>query len=94
MSLPVPELPTSSVDIDGVAVPIRSLTRDEVGQLAGMEDDTAKAEAFTISAGCGITEAEALDWRRKVTAPTAQLLITEIAVLSGLRTRKDATGKA
>lgn len=92
--LPVVALATGSVDIDGTAVPIRSLSRDEVGVLATMAEDTAAAEAFTIAKGTGVTEAAAQEWRKSVSAKTATTLLTAIAVLSGLRAGRDDSGKS
>lgn len=84
MALPVPGLASGTVDIDGTAVPIRSLSRDEVVALSALREDTAAAEVLILSRACSITEDEARDWRMKVDAETAGLLLSEIAALSGL----------
>ena len=84
MALPVPGLAQGTVDIDGIAVPNRSLSRDEVVALSGLRDDTAAAEVLILSRACSITEDEAREWRTKVNAATAGLLLSEIAALSGL----------
>jgi hypothetical protein len=84
MALPVPGLASGTVEIDGTAVPIRSLSRDEVVALSALRDDTAAAEVLILSRACSITEDEAREWRTKVDAETAGLLLSEIAALSGL----------
>jgi hypothetical protein len=84
MALPVPGLASGTVEIDGTAVPIRSLSRDEVVALAALREDTAEAEVFILSRSCAITEDEAREWRTKVDAATAGDLLAEIAALSGL----------
>lgn len=84
MALPVPGLASGTVDIDGTAVPIRSLSRDEVVALSDLRDDTAAAEVLILSRGCSITEDEAREWRTKVDAATAGTLLAGIAALSGL----------
>ena len=84
MALPVPGLASGSVEIDGIAVPIRSLSRDEVVALSALREDTGAAEVFILSRSCAITEDEARDWRTKVDAATAGELLSAIAVLSGL----------
>ena len=86
--LPVKALGTSSHDIEGVAVPIRSLSRDEVVQLSDMEGAPGEAEVFILSRSCGITPDEAREWRTKVDAETADGLLEAIAALSGIRGRK------
>ena len=88
MALPVVALGTGSVDIAGTAVPIRSLSRDEVVALSGFGADTSAAEVFMLSRSCDITEDEAAAWRKEVDAETAGELLAAIGDLSGLRSGK------
>jgi hypothetical protein len=84
MSLPIPTLPTGSVDVDGVSVPIRSLTRAQalkLGTFRGKEDE---AEVFILVAGADVSDDEARAWRESVDTDTGGLLIDAILVLSGL----------
>jgi hypothetical protein len=74
------------VDIDGTAVPIKSLSRDEVLKLSRLEPD--EAEVLMISSGASIPEEEAIAWRKAVTAEMAGDLLKAIAVLSGIRKPK------
>lgn len=87
--LPIPPLGTSTVEIAGEQVPITSLSRDAVVSLTRFGDDTSAAEVYILSAGCGITEAEATAWRKAVDAPTAGKLLDAIAVVSGIRRASD-----
>lgn len=88
MPLPTPPLPTGTVDIDGTAVPIRSLSRDEVVRLSSL--DVAEAEVLLISSGTSVTPEEATAWRKTVSAPVAHELLERIALLSGIRQPKRA----
>jgi hypothetical protein len=90
MTLPIRALATSSHEIEGVAIPIRSLSRNEVVSLAKFDGDASGAETFLVSRSTGVTEEEATDWLGKVDAKTAGLLLDAIAVLSGLRSAKNA----
>jgi hypothetical protein len=96
MGLPVPPLPSGFSTVGGEKVPIKSMTRDGVLTLGQMED-TAAAEVLMLVEGCGITEEEAIAWRKSVTAPVAEQLLEDIAVLSGIRKQrgdKDDGGNA
>jgi hypothetical protein len=84
MSLPIPTLPTSSVAVNGIEVPIHSLSRAQalkLGTFRGKEDE---AEVFILVSGAAITEDEARAWRESVDTDTGGLLIDAILVLSGL----------
>jgi hypothetical protein len=87
--LPIKPLATSSIDIEGVAVPIRSLSRHEVVSLTDFDGRTSEAEVFMLSRSAGVSEEEAQEWRDKVDATTAGELLDAIAVLSGIKRGKD-----
>jgi hypothetical protein len=84
MSLPVRELPTGRVDIDGTYVDIRSLSRAEALALQDYRGREDEAEVVILVAGTGCTEAEAQTWRESTDTRTAGLLIDAILELSGL----------
>ena len=84
MALPAVPLATATVEVGGADVDIRSLSRDEVTSLSKYGDDTASAETFMLSRACSITEDEAREWRKTVSAPTAGDLLAAIARISGL----------
>jgi hypothetical protein len=85
MALPVIPLPKSSVDIGGVPVPFRSLTRKEALHVTtGFRDDPDAAEVYILSLGAGITEAEAIAWRESTDPTEAGKLVDAIIYLTGL----------
>jgi hypothetical protein len=87
MPLPVPPLPTDTVEIGGEKVAIRSLSRDAVLKLSGFTDDTAGAEVFLLVNGTGVSDEEARAWRTQVAPDVAGALLVAIASLSGIRSR-------
>ena len=94
MSLPVVPLDTSTAEVGGQQVQIRSLSRDEVTRLAALDGDPGAAEVFMISCGTGESEADAAEWRKGVSAKTAGLLLRAIRDLSGLSPVRTDQGKA
>lgn len=85
MPLPIKELATATVTIDGTEVEYRALSREEAlrlnGFAGGREDE---AEVFIIVCGTGVSEEEAREFRSKNDTLTAGLLIDGILILSGL----------
>ena len=95
MSLPIPPLPTGSVEIAGQRVEFRALSRAQALKMQTFRGREDEAEVHLIVCATGVTEAEATTWRESVDTETAGLLIDAIVVLSGLaRERKDAEGNA
>jgi hypothetical protein len=84
MSLPIPTLPTGSVDVDGVAVPIHSLSRSQALKLGTFRGHEDEAEVFILMSGASVSDDEARAWRESVDTETGGLLIDAILVLSGL----------
>ena len=84
MNLPTVPLPEGSVEINGEAVVIHSLTRTQVVTLIGMEGDQTAGEVFLVAKGTGATDEEAGKWLDSVDADTANKLLQAIAVLSGV----------
>ncbi len=89
MALPAVPLATGTVEVGGADVAIRSLSRDEVVNLAAFGSDAGSAEVFMLARACGISEDEARAWRTQVNAETAGILLGAIGRMSGL-----ATGEA
>lgn len=85
MALPKIGLPTGEVEVGGVTVTFRSLSRTESlkvsTQYRGKADD---AENFIIAKGCGVTEEEAAEWRNSGSAKEVGELVDAIIYLSGL----------
>lgn len=90
MGLPVVPLDTGTVEVGGQQVHIRSLSRAEVTELAGFGDDAGGAEVFVISRATGESEADAAEWRKTVSAKTADVLLKAVRDLSGLTPGKAA----
>lgn len=84
MGLPVSPLPTTTVNVAGVEVEIRSLSRAEALKLNGFRGREDEAEVFILSCGTGVSADEASAWRESVDTATAGLVIDGILVLSGL----------
>jgi hypothetical protein len=85
MALPVKPLATRDVTIAGTTVTIRSLSRAEVIKLGELEGDQEAAELLMLVSGTACTEEEARTFRAETDAPTAEILLEEIATLSGIR---------
>jgi hypothetical protein len=83
--LPSVPLPTDSVEIAGVTVRFRSLSRAEALKLTTQfKDNTDGAEDFIIACGTGVSIEEASAWRQSVDTFTAGALIDGIIILTGL----------
>lgn len=93
MPLPINPLPTSSVDVAGTSVAIRSLSRSEalrMNAFLGREDE---AEVFLLTCGTGCSEDEAKAFRDGNDTDTAGLLIDAIIGLSGLARKRGPDGR-
>ena len=90
--LPIVPLDRDTIEIGGTKVEYRSLSRDEVGQLSGFGEDTAAAEVFALSRATGVTDDEAREWRKQVGSKVVADLLTAIALISGISTRKGPRG--
>lgn len=92
MSLPELALPSSTVDIGGVQVAIRSLTRSEAYRVKELVADEDVAETYVIACGTDSTEAEAKAWRSATAFDAVTPLVNAILALSGLRDADDPKG--
>ena len=84
MSLPIIALPTSTVEVGGVPVPIRSLSRHEalhVHSFVGREDE---AEDYIVACGTDVSVEEAAKWRNSTALDTAGTVVGAIMLISGL----------
>lgn len=84
MGLPVVPLPKSTVEVAGVAVEVRGLSRAEAMRLPSFHEDPDAGETFVLARGTGITEAEAADWRASSPVDVVGAVVDEILRLSGL----------
>ena len=92
MSLPIVPLDVDTITIGGTSVQYRSLSREQVTRLASFGSDTDAAESYMISCSTGVTIDEAAEWRKQVSAPTVNELLTAISIISGLRSAKGSSG--
>ncbi len=88
MSLPPAPLPRETVQVAGVDVTFRSLSRSEALHVTtAFRDDPDGAEIYILARGCDIGEDEARAWR-EVSDPTeAGKVIDGIVFLSKLAKR-------
>jgi hypothetical protein len=84
MTLPVRELPQSSVTLGQDTIEFRSLTMKEADGFRRFEDDTLGASAFIVSTATGVSLEDAETWLGSVTFGDANELVTAILSLSGL----------
>lgn len=84
MSLPPVPLPRDTVDVEGVPVQVRGMSRAEVSKLAGYGSDLDAAENWVLACGCDISMEDAAAWRGAVPADAAGPVIDRICVLSGI----------
>jgi hypothetical protein len=84
MGLPIVPLGTGSVEIGGVPVAIKSLSRADALQLNGFKGREDEAEVFVVMRGTGCTDEEAKAFREGNDTDTAGILIDAILELSGL----------
>jgi hypothetical protein len=92
-ALPTKPLPTASIDIAGVNVAYRSLSRSEALRMQTFKGREDEAEIFLLVCGTGCTEEEAQAFRDSNDTETAGLLIDAIIVISGLTKSITADGK-
>lgn len=99
MPVPLPARATKAIMIGTESIEIRSLSRTQVlklNEFTGIADEEA-AEVLLISAGLGISDAEALAWLQEAGPLLADDVLEEIMTLSGvqeLRRRQQAKDSA
>lgn len=84
MPLPLIPLPTTTVDVGGKPVTIRSLSRGERLALAELELDARGLEAYIVGRCTDSTDEEAAAWLAAVAPDVADGLIAETMEWSGL----------
>ena len=96
MPLPISPLPTGTVDIAGVAAPIRSLSRGERLRLVSFgEEGYRDAEAFVIAVATDTSEDEAAAWVYASAPADVDAILSAIFELSGLaRPADESEGEA
>lgn len=82
--LPIPALPSGTVEIGGVEVPFHSLSRSQALKVHGFVGREDEAETYILSCGADIPLEQAQLWRDSVDVETAGKLIDAIIVISGL----------
>lgn len=89
--LPAIPLPRKTVEVGGVPVEFRSLSRTEALYVtsefkgeAGSGKDADAAEIYVLSRGTGVTEEEAKRWRDETDPVEAGKVIDGILILSGI----------
>lgn len=87
-NLPAPVLPSEEVEVGGVRVKIRSLTRAEAYQLTSWAGDEDRQESNVIAWGTDSSLAEAEAWRKASGFGTVTPLVDAILELSGLKSRE------
>ena len=84
MPLPLIPLPTTTVDVGGQQITIRSLSRGERLALAELELDARGVEAYIVGRSTDTDDATAAAWLASVTPGVADTLITATMEWSGL----------
>ncbi len=85
MPLPIPALPSGSIDLGGGAVvEYRSLSRAQAMKLQGYKGREDQAEDWIVACGLGITVKEAHAWRDAVPFDVGGRLVDAIIEISGL----------
>lgn len=85
MALPKSVIPSKEIKLaSGEKVLVRGLTRAETHRVGASQDDIPKAEAICLSCGCGVSEAEAIEWLQEASSADADQLLNSIMQLSGL----------
>jgi hypothetical protein len=87
-ALPVPALPVGTVEIDGEAVAIRSLSRHQALKLDSYRGREDEAEDYIVACGMVISIEDAHEWRDSVDMATGGKLVDAIIDLSGLSRAK------
>lgn len=90
MPLPLIPLPTTTIDVGGQKVTIRSLSRGERLAIAGLEDDARVLEAYVVGLSVGVDPAEAREWLAGVLPDIADKLVLDVMEWSGLITPRPA----
>lgn len=88
MALPKFDIPRASVDVAGVAIEVRGLSRKEMHSLRDADDDLALAEATALACGADIPVEEAVEWLANTPSDLASLVLDKILELSGLNAGK------
>ena len=92
--MPLPEipLPSDTVEVGGVPVRFRSLSRREAMRLVTeFAGDPDAAETFVVACATGVTSEEAEAWREATDPAEAGKLVDGIILLTGLAS--DAEGR-
>ena len=84
MALPDVPLPTGSVTIGGIEVPLRALPRSAVLHMRSFRNDVDDAEPYIVAKSAGVTIEEATAWLDSVELDVGGALIEAILRLSGL----------
>ena len=90
MSLPAVLPGTATVDVGGIPVEIRGLTRGEAMRMVGHAETPEVLEPELIAAATGTPLEEVIDWYQSVSASAVQPLVQAILDLSGMT---EETGK-
>lgn len=83
-SLPPVPLPTDTVNVAGVDVPVRGLSRSESLHITQMNGDIDAAETYLLARGAGVSEEDAKAWRDSAPADAVGAVVDRIVELSGL----------
>lgn len=83
-NLPRPALPTAQLEIDGVLVDYRSLSRAQALALNDYQGRPNDGEDWIVACGLEISVEEAHAWRDAVTTKVAGELLEAIIEISGL----------
>ena len=94
MTLPAVALPTGTVEVAGVAVAVRGLSRSEAIQLSTLGSDLEAAENFLLATGTGVTAEEAKAWRDSTPPEVVGPVVDRIVELSGLGDRGNGSSGA
>lgn len=88
-TLPIIPLPSTSVEVGGVEVEIRSLSRAEVAHCASFKDsnDLDGAEIYVIACGTGLSEDVVRAWRESTPTTDVGVLVDAIGELSGFKSK-------
>lgn len=84
MNLPAIPLPRDVVNVAGVEVKVRGLSRSEVLRLSKFQGDADAAENFMLTCGLDCDEGQVRVWRESIPATAGDELVERIAELSGL----------
>lgn len=93
--LPVVPLATAEVEVAGMTVTVRRLSRAEALKIstAFKPENADEAEAFIVSCGVGVSLDEAREWLRSTDLDTAGVVIDKILELSNMLPNIGKDGK-